>query len=1568
MNQTNDQWEIYLAETDSNSLESGGWISPSEFTKVFHGDVRFSSEYYGVGTGQHKQLIVELDTPFVRDPSKNLVIAVRDNEGGAQASSKNFELRNLGDAVNYKTLVLGSNSPIDLNAVSGTAQSYHSRYVPWVIIEGVTESGITYSSSTETNDAGILAPGETETYTATYTISQAAFDSGGVSNSLTVSLENDAGDIISDVSDNDGDDTNGGDTPTDDSFTQSPSADVTKSVTIVDNGDTFNGLDDILQYEIEIKNTGDVTLTNITLTDELKDFADPAQDLTITEGPTYLFNGTNGIDASKIDRFEVGGNWFELIREKKTYLEAKALAQKRGGKLYRLKYTSVDGSTEKDILIQHILDTLDYRQLDISTSVITENDPTSTTPKNYLWINGEDIDQEGEWNHIEFDGTKVSWDSLNINFTAAQQDDENGTTMPENNLGEQDALGWALTEPYGWNDIDVDNQLYYVIEYESNNIDWIGSGQTTLAPGESMIYSVKFKIDDQAVDAGGVTNQATVNFTGPDGVSFDVLSDDPSTTEVDDSTDVELIFPDITVLKTVDNIKRQDTNGDFTVDVQQDEVVVGDKITFNISATNTGNWPLINLQVTDTIIDSRGNNEQALTSLVTIVSDNGVAVDSSTFDGELAVDETVVYQVQYTVLESSSIAPIILNSATVSGDAMTDLDGDGTDELFGTTTDISDDGLTGDDDTGDDPTKVYLAPNPIIEVIKTVSSIKQGPGFTDDVAQGDVNVGDKVFFEIVATNTGNWPLVNIQAVDTITHARGDIKVSLPLTLISDAGVLVSDTPFDGELAAGDSLVYTTSYTVPSSADITPELLNSAVVEADVMTDLDGDGTSENLDSTISDISDDGDTGAGDTGDDPTKVFMTPLPAIEVTKTVAEIKREDTNGVYTIDVTEGNVQVGDKIVYHISATNTGNWPLVNVQVVDTIIDSNGNNQQALIPDLLTDAGVSIDSSTFDGEIAAGDTLVYSVEYIILNSSSNAAFISNFAIVQGDVMYDADGDGNNDDLHSTVSDLSDGDTDTVDGNEDGDFENDPTDVDLAPDPKLTVTKTAVVDDGDDDILGVDDIITYTILVENTGNLPLTNLSLKDSLYNLQGDFKQELSLTFVEQKIKSTDEATDNGEGNLIPGEEETYTAQYTIIQSDVDSSGILNSVTATAKDPDDNDIIDVSDGDSDPTLDSDGDTDPENDPTETLITQSPAIEVTKTYRIEENNVEFLPFGSTVGTSLSDLDNTVGDNQYHSGFVSLRSISKPGEFFEFRTNGYRDFAFGLAKADDFSPQEIQEYFNSSSDANNQEQLNKSYYVGTWYENNGDFIQPIGYFDPLGSSADFTGVRENEDLYNFQQLRSVSRVRIGFSDTGTPTIWGYSINPNSNNSAPNDNTQEPDPTIEFIAQTSTVESYDPNSEYHFMFKPISGHDDQMDKLDINLENGAILGDVIVYEIKVENKGNVTLSNLELLDQLRDHTSAIAFKLEEQLVANGNIVLADAYYSTTNNGQTSVDAPEDIGTLEVGETETYIVRFVVSQEAIDAHIIHNQVTATASSPQGTDDVSDVSDDGDNTDGNSEG
>ena len=193
----------------------------------------------------------------------NLVIAVREVKANSDSNSTLFEMRRHNNPNHIKTLTVGSNDPINLTSLPTNPTSSYNN--PWIFLEGTTESGIEYSQSTLVNNAGTLAPGEIETYTATYTISQDVFDSGGVSNSVTVSLQNPDGDTISDVSDDDGDDTNGGDTPTDDSFTQSPSAEVTKSVIIVDNGDSLDGLDDVLEYEIEIKNTGDVTLTNLSL-------------------------------------------------------------------------------------------------------------------------------------------------------------------------------------------------------------------------------------------------------------------------------------------------------------------------------------------------------------------------------------------------------------------------------------------------------------------------------------------------------------------------------------------------------------------------------------------------------------------------------------------------------------------------------------------------------------------------------------------------------------------------------------------------------------------------------------------------------------------------------------------------------------------------------------------------------------------------------------------------------------------------------------------------------------------------------------------------------------------------------------------------------------------------------------------------------------------------------------------------------------------------------------------------------------------------------------------------------
>ena len=62
------------------------------------------------------------------------------------------------------------------------------------------------------------------------------------------------------------------------------------------------------------------------------------------------------------------------------------------------------------------------------------------------------------------------------------------------------------------------------------------------------------------------------------------------------------------------------------------------------------------------------------------------------------------------------------------------------------------------------------------------------------------------------------------------------------------------------------------------------------------------------------------------------------------------------------------------------------------------------------------------------------------------------------------------------------------------------------------------------------------------------------------------------------------------------------------------------------------------------------------------------------------------------------------------------------------------------------------------------------------------------------------------------------------------------------------------------SLDESHDSTQEYHFMFKIWGTSESYIDYLEIDTEDRGVLSDEIVYDITVENKGNVTLSDLEL------------------------------------------------------------------------------------------------------------
>ena len=87
-----------------------------------------NSTYYA----ERKQIIVDLDKEFIRNPDMNLIIAVRDNNGTITPQDlTRFETRRLSNQRN--TLTIGSDDPINLSSLPTNPTSSYNN--PWIFLE-----------------------------------------------------------------------------------------------------------------------------------------------------------------------------------------------------------------------------------------------------------------------------------------------------------------------------------------------------------------------------------------------------------------------------------------------------------------------------------------------------------------------------------------------------------------------------------------------------------------------------------------------------------------------------------------------------------------------------------------------------------------------------------------------------------------------------------------------------------------------------------------------------------------------------------------------------------------------------------------------------------------------------------------------------------------------------------------------------------------------------------------------------------------------------------------------------------------------------------------------------------------------------------------------------------------------------------------------------------------------------------------------------------------------------------------------------------------------------------------
>jgi uncharacterized repeat protein (TIGR01451 family) len=827
---------------------------------------------------------------------------------------------------------------------------------------------------------------------------------------------------------------------------------------------------------------------------------------------------------------------------------------------------------------------------------------------------------------------------------------ENFSLEPLTSVEVTDALSGAAPL-FGTNTTSTSNMAdgsYAILSPPSgscggNNAGFNGSGDQVAATGFNLAVdgtcTITFELRIQPTvplppvlaSGGRYENQAVVDAEGAlsgqtstDNPGLTDLSDDGVTTDANgngdageagenDPTPVIPDFdPSIALVKTAD------------ITALSSPPVEGDTITYRFEITNTGNVNLTNVTLTDILPNIVINGGP-----IPLLEPGAANADSTTF--------TATYELTQDDVDLGTVT----NSATTEG---TDPQGTVVDDESGSTT------------TDDTPLVTPLTPTPSITLIKTADTT----GFSDPPT-----VDDPIIYSFTIQNTGNVTLTNVSLADLLP---GMVITGDPIPSLAPQEI--------------DTDTFSGRYELDIDDIIAGEVVNTATVT----------GTPP----TGPNVTDDSGTDA--TNDTPTVTPVQQAPSITLDKVVDD------------SATSEGAVVGAELTYTFTVTNTGNIPLNNVTVTDLLpnvvlmgdpiptmnpgdIDTDTYTATYAITQDDIDASQVINDAQVEGFYGTGNTLSVTAE------DEEMAMVGNIqAIPEVFPPFLTDGGTTTSML---ASDLLNNQPATLDNvlitvlNEDPGVTLDPTTglITLAPGnpageyqveyqisslenpgltdttietvtqaaiPNIMAVKSQVFEDNGDGRDDIGDLLTYTITVHNTGNTPLEDVDIVDTLTDFNGG---ALTLTTL-PLFNSADQGSPVG--SLEIGEIATYTATFIANEQAVNSTGVENTVTATAlpvfipgvpgtPSP----VTDVSDDD----IDSDGNTD--DDPTLFRFTPSSTTDGLSLSKTTSSNVvrrgETVPYTITVRN-----ENTFRAGPFNlvdtlpSGFIYVPgSSSIPGE---------------------------------------------------------------------------------------------------------------------------------------------------------------------------------------------------------------------------------------------------------------------------------------------------------------------
>ncbi len=991
-------------------------------------------------------------------------------------------------------------------------------------------------ASGDTDGDGELDVTETWVYTASYAVTQDDIDAGEVINQATATGTTPSGATVDDLSD---DELVTENDPTVTDLCQQPVIAIVKTGVFVDGDqDQCSDPGEAIDYTFTVTNEGNVSLSNITVTDPLLEAPNPVVPIVFVSG-----------DTDNDGELDVTETWVYTASYAITQIDIDA------GQVEN--QATATGTAPDTTVVNDLSD----------DELVTENDPTVTdlcqNPVIAIVKTGLFVDGDG-------DNCADPGEAIDYTFTVTN----------EGNV----SLGFiTVTDPL----LEAPNPIVPIV-FVSGDTD--GDGELDVT--ETWIYTASYAVTQDDIDAGQVTNQASVLGTSPANVGVTDLSDDEVVTENDPTVTDLCQQPVIAIVKTGVFV---DGDGDNCADP-------GEAIDYTFTITNEGNVSLSNITVTDPLLE-------APNPVVPIILVSG-DVDG---DSELDVDETWIYTASYAVTQDDIDAGQVTNQATATGTAPDTTVVD----------DLSDDEVV----TENDPTVTDLCQEPAIAIVKTASYDDGG-----DCSQP----GETIDYTFEVSNQGNVSLSNISVDD-------------PLLGGPVAGPDSGDTDGDGELDVDEVWIYTGSYAITQTDIDNGEVLNQATAEGTApdgtVVDDESGATVDTDETTTTDLCQEPaiaivKTASYDDGGDCSQPGETIDYTFEVSNQgnvslsnisvddpllggpVAGPDSGDTDGDGELDVDEVWIYTGS---YAITQTDIDNGEVLNQATAEgtapdgTVVDDESgatvDTDETTTTDLCQEPAIAIvKTASYDdgGDCSQpGETIDYTFEV----SNQGNVSLSNISVddpllggpVAGPDSGDTDGDGeldvdevwiytgsytitqgdidNGEVLNQATAEGTAPDGTVVDDESGATVDTDETTTtDLCQEPAIAIVKTASYDDGGD-CSQPGETIDYTFEVSNQGNVSLSNISVDDPL--LGGP-------------VAGPDSGDTDGDNELDVDEVWVYTGSYTITQGDIDNGEVLNQATAEGTAPDGT----VVDDESGATVDTD-------ETTTTDLCQEPAIAIVKT---------------------------------------------------------------------------------------------------------------------------------------------------------------------------------------------------------------------------------------------------------------------------------------------------------------------------------------------------------------------